>query len=100
MNKSISLYWRNSTGVEPAEFYDGMGMAIFDWAHASEQWANPEDGGPSDNGGVLAKQCEVIKKRQGKDFRCIVYRNTVIVSQAFPLYYYIRTHTAHTHFSL
>lgn len=66
MNRSITLYWRNSTGVEPAEFYDGMGMAIFDWAHGSEQWANPEDGGPSDNGAVLAKQCEVIKKRQGK----------------------------------
>ena len=83
MNKSVSLYWRNSTGVEPPEFYDGMGMAIFDWAHGSEQWANPEDGGPSDNGGVLAKQCAVIKKRQGKDFRCIVYRNTVIALNQF-----------------
>jgi hypothetical protein len=38
---------------------------------------------PSDNGGVLAKQCEVIKKRQGKDFRCIVYRNTVIALNQF-----------------
>ena len=45
MNKSVSLYWRNSTGIEPAEFYDGMGMAVFDWAHGSEQWATPEDGG-------------------------------------------------------
>jgi hypothetical protein len=58
-------------------------MAIFDWAHGSEQWANPEDGGPSDNGAVLAKQCEVIKRRQGKDFRCIVYRNTVIALNQF-----------------
>jgi hypothetical protein len=24
MNRSISLYWRNATGVEPAEFYDGF----------------------------------------------------------------------------
>ena len=83
MNKSVSLYWRNSTGVEPPEFYDGMGMAIFDWAHGSEQWANPEDGGPSDNGGVLAKQCEVIKKRQGNYFRCIAYRNAVIALNQF-----------------
>jgi hypothetical protein len=83
INKSITTYWRNSTGIEPAEFYDGMGMAIFDWAHGSEQWANPEDGGPSDNGAVLAKQCEVIKKRQGQDFRCIVYRNSVIALNQF-----------------
>ena len=52
MNRSISLYWRNETGIEPAEFYDGYGVVIFDWAHGSEQWENPEDGGPSDNGAV------------------------------------------------
>ena len=23
MNQSISLYWRNGTGLEPAEYYDG-----------------------------------------------------------------------------
>ena len=69
--------------MNSAEFYDGMGMAIFDWAHAAEDWANPRDGGPSDNGGVLARQCAVIKKRQGPDFRCIVYRNTVIALNQF-----------------
>eukprot|EP01045_Picozoa_sp_COSAG04_P009111 COSAG04_NODE_520_length_13159_cov_4.859801_1_plen_30_part_10 len=30
--------------MNSAEFYDGMGMAIFDWAHAAEDWANPRDG--------------------------------------------------------
>ena len=30
------LYWRNGTGIEPAEFYDGYGLVMFDWAHAAQ----------------------------------------------------------------
>ena len=85
MNDSIVTYWRNASGPEPASYYDGVGMAIFDWAHGSERWANPADGGPSDNGAVLAEQCAVLKARQGrrKPFHCIVYRNTAIALNQF-----------------
>jgi hypothetical protein len=48
MNRSISLYWRNETGVEPAEFYDGYGMVMLDWAHGAQEWIN--DYQPMDNG--------------------------------------------------
>ena len=57
MNKSISLYWRNGTGIEPPEYYDGYGLVIFDWAHAAQYWINHYQ--PMDNGAGLARQCEV-----------------------------------------
>lgn len=75
MNRSISLYWRNATGVEPAEFYDGYGLVMLDWAHGAEEWIN--DYAPMDNAAVLAKQCELIKARSPAT-RCVVYRNTCI----------------------
>ena len=75
MNASISLYWRNGTGLEPAEWYDGYGLVMFDWAHAAQYWIN--ENSPMDNAQGLAKQCELIKARNPL-IRCIVYRNTVI----------------------
>ena len=75
MNASISLYWRNGTGLEPAEFYDGYGLVLFDWAHAAQAWIN--DYAPMDNAAALAKQCELIKARS-PNTRCVVYRNTAI----------------------
>eukprot|EP00040_Diaphanoeca_grandis_P026411 m.147864 g.147864 ORF g.147864 m.147864 type:complete len:587 (+) comp30565_c0_seq1:106-1866(+) len=75
MNKSISLYWRNATGIEPPENFDGYGLVMFDWAMGAQQWIN--DYAPMDNGIVLAKQCEVIKARNNNT-KCIVYRNSVI----------------------
>lgn len=75
MNRSISLYWRNATGLEPADFYDGYGLVMFDWAHAAQDWINNYS--PMDNGASLAKQCEIVKGRN-PDTKCIVYRNTVI----------------------
>jgi hypothetical protein len=80
MNRSISLYWRNETGVEPADFYDGYGMVMFDWAHGAQEWIN--DYTPMDNGAVLAKQCSVIKKKN-PHIKCNVYRNTVIALNQF-----------------
>lgn len=75
MNRSISLYWRNATGIEPADFYDGYGLVMFDWAHAAQAWIN--DFSPMDNARSLATQCEIVKGRN-PDTKCIVYRNTVI----------------------
>ena len=75
MNRSISLYWRNGTGLEPDNFYDGYGLVIFDWAHAAQDWINKY--APMDNAASLAKQCETVKGRNPLT-RCIVYRNTVI----------------------
>jgi len=75
MNKSISLYWRNATGLEPAEYYDGYGLVMLDWAHAAQDWINSYS--PMDNAASLARQCEAIKARNPLT-RCIVYRNTVI----------------------
>ena len=80
MNRSISLYWRNETGIEPAEFYDGYGVVIFDWAHGAQQWINEYT--PMDNGAVLAKQCSVIKARN-PHIKCNVYRNNVIALNQF-----------------
>ena len=77
MNSSISLYWRNATGLEPADFYDGYGLVMFDWAHAAQAWINDFSPAPMDNAAVLAKQCELIKARSPRT-RCIVYRNTAI----------------------
>ena len=77
MNESISLYWRNGTGLEPAEFYDGYGLVIFDWAHAAQYWINNPSQQPMDNAAGLAAQCELIKVRH-PGIRCIVYRNTAI----------------------
>jgi hypothetical protein len=75
MNRSISVYWRNATGLEPADFYDGYGLAMFDWAHGAQDWINRYS--PMDNAAGLASQCEIIKARN-PDLRCVVYRNTVI----------------------
>lgn len=75
MNRSISLYWRNATGLEPAEFYDGYGLVMFDWAHAAQDWIN--NYAPMDNGASLARQCELVKARNPQT-KCVVYRNTVI----------------------
>jgi hypothetical protein len=75
MNRSISLYWRNATGLEPAEWYDGYGLAMFDWAHAAQDWINNYQ--PMDTAASLAKQCEIIKGRSPST-KCIVYRNTAI----------------------
>lgn len=75
MNASISLYWRNGTGLEPPEWFDGYGLVMFDWAHAAQYWIN--EFSPMDNAAGLAKQCEIIKARNPA-IRCIVYRNTVI----------------------
>ena len=75
MNRSISLYWRNSTGLEPAEFYDGYGLVMFDWAHGAQAWIN--DYSPMDNAAILAAQCAIIKARSPST-RCVVYRNTAI----------------------
>ena len=77
MNKSISLYWRNATGLEPAEFYDGYGLVMFDWAHAANAWINGFSPAPMDNAAVLAEQCALIKARSNGT-RCVVYRNTCI----------------------
>lgn len=75
MNESISLYWRNATGLEPAEFYDGYGLVMFDWAHAAQDWINRES--PMDNAAALSDQCAIIKARNPQT-KCIVYRNSVI----------------------
>ena len=75
MNRSISLYWRNGSGLEPPEWYDGYGLVMFDWAHGAQEWIN--DYSPMDNAAGLAKQCELIKARNPLT-RCIVYRNTCI----------------------
>ncbi len=75
MNRSISLYWRNATGLEPADFYDGYGLVMFDWAHAAQDWINNYT--PMDNAASLAHQCEIVKGRNPLT-KCIVYRNTVI----------------------
>ena len=75
MNSSISLYWRNGTGLEPAEFYDGYGLVMFDWAHAAQDWIN--NYAPMDNAASLARQCEIVKSRNPAT-RCVVYRNTAI----------------------
>ena len=75
MNRSISLYWRNGTGLEPAEYYDGVGLAMFDWAHGAQAWIN--DYSPMDNAAGLAAQCDIIKERS-PGTRCVVYRNTAI----------------------
>jgi hypothetical protein len=75
MNRSISLYWRNATGLEPADFYDGYGLVMFDWAHAAQAWIN--DFSPMDNARSLADQCTVVKGSNPLT-RCVVYRNTVI----------------------
>ena len=75
MNASISLYWRNETGLEPADYYDGYGLVMFDWAHAAQDWIN--NYAPMDNAAALAKQCELIKGRSPAT-RCVVYRNTAI----------------------
>jgi hypothetical protein len=75
MNASISLYWRNATGLEPPEFYDGYGLAMFDWAHAAQDWINRES--PMDNAAALADQCALIKARNPL-IKCVVYRNSVI----------------------
>jgi len=75
MNASISLYWRNETGLEPPEWYDGYGLVMFDWAHAAQDWIN--NYAPMDNAAALARQCELIKARSPQT-RCIVYRNTAI----------------------
>ena len=75
MNRSISLYWRNATGLEPAEFYDGYGLTMFDWAHGAQDWIN--NYAPMDNAAILAKQCELVKQRNPLT-KCVVYRNTVI----------------------
>ena len=75
MNASISLYWRNETGLEPAEWFDGYGLVMFDWAHAAQDWIN--NYAPMDNAIALADQCELIKARNPST-RCVVYRNTVI----------------------
>ena len=75
MNRSISLYWRNATGIEPADYYDGYGLVMFDWAHAAQDWINSFS--PMDNARSLANQCEVVKGRNPLT-KCIVYRNTVI----------------------
>lgn len=80
MNSSISLYWRNGTGLEPAEFYDGYGLIMFDWAHAAQYWINQYS--PMDNGAGLAKQCEIAKMRH-PEVKCVVYRNTVIALNQF-----------------
>ena len=75
MNRSISLYWRNASGLEPPEFYDGYGLVMFDWAHAAQDWINSYS--PMDNAAALAGQCALIKARS-PGTRCIVYRNTAI----------------------
>ena len=75
MNESISLYWRNATGLEPADFYDGYGLVMFDWAHAAQEWIN--DYSPMDNAAGLAAQCAMIKARNNAT-RCVVYRNSCI----------------------
>jgi hypothetical protein len=75
MNRSVSLYWRNATGLEPAEWYDGYGLVMLDWAHAAVHWIN--DFSPMDNAAALAEQCALIKARSPLT-RCVVYRNTVI----------------------
>ena len=75
MNRSISLYWRNGTGLEPADYYDGYGLVMLDWAHGAQAWIN--DYSPMDNAAGLAAQCSLIKARSPST-RCVVYRNTVI----------------------
>ena len=75
MNASISLYWRNASGLEPPEWYDGYGLVMFDWAHAAGDWIN--NYAPMDNAAALAAQCALIKARSPAT-RCIVYRNTAI----------------------
>jgi hypothetical protein len=75
MNASISLYWRNASGLEPAEFYDGYGLVMFDWAHAAQYWIN--NFSPMDNAAGLSAQCSLIKARNNGT-RCVVYRNTAI----------------------
>ena len=80
MNDSVSLYWRNASGLEPAQYYDGMGLVILDWAHAAQHWIN--DYQPMDNGAALAAQCAAIKARSPRT-RCLVYRNTAIALNQF-----------------
>ena len=75
MNRSISLYWRNATGLEPADYFDGYGLVMFDWAHAAQAWIN--GAAPMDNAAALAEQCALIKARSPST-RCVVYRNTAI----------------------
>ena len=75
MNRSISLYWRNATGLEPADYFDGYGLTIFDWAHGAQSWINGAP--PMDNAAGLAEQCALIKARSPST-RCVVYRNTAI----------------------
>ena len=75
MNASISLYWLNASGLEPAEFYDGYGLVMFDWGHAAQHWIN--DFSPMDNAAALAEQCALVKARSPRT-RCVVYRNTAI----------------------
>ena len=81
MNRSISLYWRNATGIEPAEYYDGYGLVMFDWAHAAQDWINNYQ--PMDNAASLARQCEVVKGRNPLT-RCIVYRNVRFFARPGP----------------
>lgn len=80
MHKSISVYWRNHTGIEPAYFYDGVGLVMLDWAHAAQEWINGVQ--PMDNGAGLARQCTAIKARN-PHIKCNVYRNTVIALNQF-----------------
>jgi hypothetical protein len=75
MNRSISLYWRNASGLEPAELYDGYGLVMLDWAHAAQDWINNYQ--PMDTAAALARQCEIIKARSPST-KCVVYRNTAI----------------------
>ncbi len=75
MNRSISLYWRNGSGLEPPENFDGYGLVMLDWAHAAQDWIN--NFAPMDNAASLARQCELVKGRSPST-RCVVYRNTVI----------------------
>ena len=75
MNRSVSLYWRNYSSLEPADYFDGYGLVMFDWAHAARHWINGPP--PMDNAAGLAEQCALIKARS-PGTRCVVYRNTAI----------------------
>jgi hypothetical protein len=74
MNGSTIILWRNASGLQPVEDFDGYGVVMLDWANAAQHWIN--DFSPMNNGAALAEQCEALKAHNPR-VKCVVYRNSV-----------------------